>query len=80
MTPAISNGIIYFCLARDFDKNLSKMAVWNERLILEANSNTMCSSAFLLNKKSVAKVHGRDHRIAAIKRNRARLCVSDPDL
>ena len=33
MTLAIGDGIVYFCLERDFDRKSSKMAAWNERLV-----------------------------------------------
>ena len=80
MIPAIGDGIVYFCLARDFDKNSSKMAAWNERLVLEANLYTLRSSAFMANKKSGAKAHCKGSPDRCNRWNRARFYPSDPDL
>ena len=66
MTPAIGDGIIYICLVQDFDKNSSRMAAWNERLVLEANLYAMCLSTFLLARSLAQKLMTRSHKIGTI--------------
>ena len=79
-TLAIGDEIFYICLARYFDTNSSAMAAWNERVILEANLYTMCSSAFLANKKSGAIAHNKGSQDRCNRWNRARFYPSDPNL
>ena len=56
------------------------MVASNERLALEADLNTTCSPAFLVNKKSGAKAPDKGSQNRCNRWNRARHYPSDPDI
>ena len=52
-----SDGIVYFCLARDFDKNSSTMAAWNETS-LRKQTSTLCISEEIWRESSLQGLTG----------------------